>query len=164
MEVWPDGDSWEKRWLPPRGVRPLLTVNVVRSETPNNDIIASAPPLSWSPSSTFAVRARVFGWLFPACFLVARLVRDSCCGVWMAGLVVLRAVVGLGVLGLLTWLLEGRPKWEHFKEGLRKDIKRICSQWGCCGSERKGVERLRSKNQSVDLLEKGHGILAKEKG
>ncbi|KAB2576984.1 hypothetical protein DBV05_g4370 [Lasiodiplodia theobromae] len=83
MEIWPDDESWydgsdgdvEKRQPPgpPRGTRPLLTVTVVRSQIPNNDIIVSAPPLSVSPTATLAFRRAAFAWLFPAWFLGARL-------------------------------------------------------------------------------------------
>ncbi|KAK7707345.1 hypothetical protein SLS57_009366 [Botryosphaeria dothidea] len=31
MEVWPDGDSWEKRWLPPRGRDPEQRHHRVRT-------------------------------------------------------------------------------------------------------------------------------------
>ncbi|GME29006.1 hypothetical protein GTA08_BOTSDO09221 [Neofusicoccum parvum] len=169
MEIWPDGDSWERRWLPPRGVRPLLAVSVVDGAPPGGDVVVSAPPLSWSPSDTFAARERLFGWLFPVCFLVARLVRSGCCGVKAAAVVLVKGVVGVVVLGGVAWVVEGRPRWEVFVEGLRKDVRRICCQWGCCGSGRGGegggVERVRGKNQSVDLLEKGQGMLTgKEKG
>ncbi|KAK0662401.1 hypothetical protein DIS24_g1972 [Lasiodiplodia hormozganensis] len=115
MEIWPDDESWydgsdsssdgeqqQRRPLPgpPRGTRPLLTVTVVRSQIPNNDIIVSAPPLSVSPTATLAFRRAAFAWLFPAWFLGARLV-GACGGdgggvCWMAVAVV---VLVVGVVG-----------------------------------------------------------------
>ncbi|KAH7059109.1 hypothetical protein B0J12DRAFT_726065 [Macrophomina phaseolina] len=176
MEIWPDGDSWDRRWLPPRGVRPLLTVSVVKSEVPNRDIIVSAPPLSVSPSRTYAVRARVFAWVAPVWWAAARVLADGGSGLRVAGAVAVRAAVGLAGLGAVTWLLEGRPAWGVFREGLLRDVARVGELWGRCGGggggggggTRDRRERVRLKNQSVDLLEKGHGILsaaaAKEKG
>lgn len=184
MEIWPDDESWydesdgssgsdgEQQQRrppgPPRGTRPLLTVTVVRSQIPNNDIIVSAPPLSVSPTATLAFRRTAFAWLFPAWFLGARLV--AACGggggggggvCWMAVAVVVLAV---GAVGLVVRRQRRRALVERSeKAGVRRSSG--CRRWDWCASGRRRVGgRARSKNQSVDLLESGDGAwLGKER-
>lgn len=182
MEIWPDDESWydesdgEQQQQqqrrppgPPRGTRPLLTVTVVRSQIPNNDIIVSAPPLSVSPTATLAFRRAAFAWLFPAWFLGARLV-GACGGgagagaggvCWMAVTVV---VFTVGVVGLVV----RRQRWRALVERSETaGVRRLsgCRRWDWCASGRRRVGgRARSKNQSVDLLESGDGVwLGKER-
>ncbi|OJD38965.1 uncharacterized protein BKCO1_300025 [Diplodia corticola] len=144
---------------PPRGVRPLLTVTLVRSQIPGNDLIVGAPPLSVSPSATLAARRAALPWVFPAWVVGARVVGWWCGGrgggaggSGGGGVGLAAAMVVVAVVVVVLW--SARRRALIADQGVGK-------AGGGAGRRdwrgRSGEGRMRSKNQSVDLSANGGG-------